>query len=162
MKPLTFAIISLSVLALDQLTKTFIPLLVAEGPVEILPGLLNLVHVENPGVAFGLMRDLSPSIRLPLLTTASAGAVVVVIYLYIREGRQQMVEGLALSVLLGGVWGNLIDRLGDGRVTDFIDIHLGRYHWPAFNIADTAITTGVALLLLLTLTSPSRSQQRRR
>lgn len=147
MRPLLFFTVSLLTFSLDQVSKALIPGLIKGGTLEIIPGLLNLVYVRNPGVAFGLLGDLPPSIRLPFLILISIGAIVVVLYIYFKEGWYRRVKGFALSFILGGITGNLLDRVRDGAVTDLIDLHIGKYHWPAFNMADTAITTGVILLL---------------
>lgn len=161
MKPFHFFAVSLITLSLDQLSKSLVPYLLDGGTMEVIPGLLNLVYVRNPGVAFGLFRDLPSSIRLPSLILISTGAIVVVLYVYFKDGRHRWAEGLALSLILGGIMGNLTDRVRYGGVTDFIDLHIGRYHWPAFNLADTAITTGVILLLsILNLPLPFRRRMR--
>ena len=110
----------------------------------IIPGLLNLVHSHNPGIAFGLLANLSSKWLTVALAASSAVVIGVLAWLLVagRAGGGRSQIGLAL--ILGGAAGNLIDRLWHGGVTDFIDVRLGSYHWPAFNLADSAITIGAA------------------
>ncbi len=149
-----FLLISGGTLLIDQSTKAIIPLILDGGSVEILPGLLNLVYTKNPGVAFGLLRDLPSTIRLPLLVLASIGGIGLILYLQVFKPPQRMAERLALPLILGGILGNLVDRIRYGAVVDFIDLHIGAYHWPAFNTADSAITIGALLLIIGSISPP--------
>ncbi len=116
--------------------------------IVIVPGLVNLTHIRNTGAAFGLLSGLDPALAQPIFIGATALAVGALGYLYMTAppGRAWTRWGVAL--VLGGAVGNLIDRLRLGEVIDFIDLYWGPYHWPAFNVADSAITIGVALILL--------------
>ena len=133
--------------AIDQITKEWV-LAELTGPVAVLP-FLNLVLVHNPGAAFGLLSQAGGWQRWFFIV---AGVVIAVfISEWLRRsapaGRPLLCAGLAL--VLGGAFGNLWDRLARGAVVDFIDVYYGRYHWPAFNVADAAITTGALILVLV-------------
>lgn len=116
--------------------------------IVLIPNLLNLNYVENTGVAFGLLRDLDSSARLLLLVgTALIASAAIVWYLWkLPEGMRD--AKWALAIVFGGILGNSYDRISKGYVVDFIDLHLFSYHWPTFNLADAAITTGALLLTL--------------
>lgn len=140
--------ISIAILSFDILTKLLISsFLTINDSIEIIPNLFNIVYIRNPGIAFGLFRDLPHFIRMPLLATLSFIAIAVILYIYHISSKEKWLEGFALSLILGGAGGNLIDRIRYGEVIDFIDLHVGRYHWPAFNIADTAVTIGAGILI---------------
>ncbi len=112
----------------------------------ILPGLLNIIHAENTGMAFSLFSDSGNFLRKFLLIGVSAALTILIgSMLWQASGRLQRAS---LSLLLGGAAGNIYDRALRGSVTDFIDVYIGSYHWPTFNIADSAITVGAGLLLL--------------
>jgi len=138
--------LALGVLLADQLLKRWA--LGASLPQEVLP-FLRLTLVMNRGALFGLMAHPWAG---PLLTAATAlGAMAVGWFLWRARSRPAR---LALGLVLGGALGNLIDRLRWGAVVDFADLHWGDYHWPAFNLADAAITVGVGLLILLGTSAP--------
>jgi len=147
--------------ALDQWTKVLAATSLALPNGE-LPGDASLIRTRihvvfeswfnfrlagNQGVAFGLGNTLPEGWRVPLfvLITAVAAAVIVTLY---RKAEQQGLQRVALTLILGGAFGNIIDRIRLGYVVDFIDWHLGDKHWPTFNIADVAISVGVGLLLI--------------
>lgn len=131
---------SFIVLALDQMTKYLaITYINPYDSFRIFP-FLNLVLVTNKGAAFGMFKNMGSSFFI----AASAVAVIFVIYLLIK-GKENR---LGLSLILGGTIGNLTDRILYGRVVDFIDLSIGKYHWPAFNIADSALSVGIMIILL--------------
>lgn len=133
-----------AVLAVDQLSKALIRRSLAEGESDgILPG-LELVHVRNPGVAFGIGSG------GPLVVAATILAIVLLLAFFARNPRRRL-AWLPTGLLAGGALGNLLDRLHDGAVTDFLKVPL----WPAFNVSDIAITVGV-LALLWVLEGPRR------
>jgi signal peptidase II len=147
--PATLILPALLVAALDQTTK----LLVAAGlplnsGLPIIEGFLDLVHVRNRGMAFGMMHGFS-SASAYILAGASILAVVFIILFAERLSQGSRFGLIGLSLILGGAVGNLIDRIRLGEVIDFVDVYVGRYHWPAFNVADAAITVGTLSLLLL-------------
>lgn len=132
--------VSLAILVLDQFSKYLI--LRTLGPsdvVEILP-FFRLVFVTNRGAAFGSLQGLG-NVFFVVVSVVAVGIVVVLL----MKGKE---NPLGLSFILGGAIGNLADRLRFGYVVDFLDLHAGRYHWPAFNVADSFLTIGIALILL--------------
>ncbi len=137
------------VVILDQLSKqlvlNFIPLGTGFPLVE---GFFDMVHVRNPGGAFGFLSGQSQAIRefFFLFVTGLASLFIVWVYNTVPETHRALSSGLAM--VFGGAVGNLIDRIRFGNVVDFIDWHVGGLHWPAFNIADSAICVGVGILIL--------------
>jgi signal peptidase II len=134
---------------LDQLTKaavrSYLPLYSSQ---TIVPGLVDLVHVQNAGVAFGLMNELDHP-QKSLFTTSLAVVALLGIAYYVRHIRpEERWARAGLSLILGGAIGNLIDRVRHGFVLDFMDIYWGDWHFWAFNVADAAISVGVVFLLL--------------
>ena len=134
-------------IALDQLVKwVVLGYFAARGPVEPVTGFFNLVLACNKGAAFSFLAD-APGWQMPLFSGFALIASVVVGVLIVRNpGKRLFCAGLAL--VLGGALGNLIDRLRIGCVVDFLDFHAWGWHWPAFNVADSAITIGAVLLIL--------------
>lgn len=112
----------------------------------LIPGLFNLTHVRNRGAAFGLFSDTSSPVVSFFLIGFSLLALALLLTL-LGRGAFSLWTGTALGLILGGATGNLLDRLRTGSVVDFLDFHLGVYHWPAFNLADSAIVAGAAILL---------------
>ena len=139
--------LSALVLVLDQVTKQAAMLLLLERQAEsVLPG-LNLTLVFNPGAAFSFLGEASGWQRWFLsLVGLGVSGVLVVLLRNARQPPKRLAVGYAL--VLGGALGNVIDRLHLGVVVDFLDIYYGRYHWPAFNVADSAICVGALLLAL--------------
>lgn len=137
--------VALCVLALDQLTKAVaLRALFGQPPIEV-TGFLNLVLVWNPGVSFGMLQglgDLGPW----LLTGFGVAVSAALLFWLLRE--QRTPTRVAIGLVLGGAIGNIIDRVRFGAVIDFLDFHALGYHWPAFNISDSAIVVGAALLVL--------------
>ncbi|HXG34207.1 MAG TPA: signal peptidase II [Bryobacteraceae bacterium] len=149
------------VLSLDLATKTLVRARVSPWDTYVvLPGLLNIVRTENRGIAFGLFSDGGGEWRSMVLIAVSAAVLAFVASLLWQRGPQPGAVRVALALVLGGACGNLYDRLVHGAVTDFIDVHLGRYHWPAFNIADSAITIGAILLLVTLWRTPHPPEKR--
>ncbi len=132
-------------LVLDQLSK----LAVMDGlaPYQSIPvtGFFNLVHVHNTGAAFSLFAD-QPGWQRLFFTGVALVASVVILFL-LRKTQGRPLFSAALALILGGAVGNVIDRILYGHVIDFLDLYLGTWHWPAFNVADSAITLGAALLI---------------
>ncbi len=142
----------LAVLVSDQWTKHLAVSGLSLGePVPIIDGLFNLTLVYNPGAAFGMFGDLSDTTRRILLSVVSCLALIVVVRFMFKEAKYDQVSQFALIGILGGALGNVIDRYRFDSVVDFLDFYWGRYHWPAFNIADSAISVGVVILMLRVL-----------
>ncbi|RLE00224.1 MAG: signal peptidase II [Aquificota bacterium] len=141
--PLTIALI---VLVLDRWTKSLVIHHLPQGAILALTPFLNLVHVRNPGGAFGM--GSSGGYRSSFFfIVVSLIAILVVISLLRKLSHKETLVRWSLGAVLGGGLGNLIDRLLYGRVIDFIDFHIAQYHWPAFNLADSVITVGLGLAL---------------
>jgi signal peptidase II len=140
-----FALAAVVALA-DQATKALVMSHFALGERLVLAPFFNLVFVYNPGAAFSFLSEAGGWQR-PLLVAFAVGAAAVVSTLIVRRpGERLLCSGLAF--ILGGAIGNVIDRLRFGQVVDFLDFHAAGWHWPAFNVADSAITVGAALLIL--------------
>ncbi len=136
------------ILLLDQWTKHAVQQsVILHQRVEVIPGFFNLVHVRNPGGAFGIFGWEKGGFRSLLFVGFSLIAIGSILFLFIRLKEDEKVFSLSLSLVLSGAIGNLIDRLQYGEVVDFLDFHLFSYHWPAFNIADSAITLGIGFMV---------------
>jgi signal peptidase II len=135
------------VLVLDQVTKALVgAALRLHESRPIIPGFLSLTLVHNSGAAFGILAGERSPLRTGLFLVVSIVAMGVVLWLLWRLRPGQKVEALALSLIFGGAVGNVIDRIRFGKVIDFVDVFYRSYHWPAFNVADAAISVGVFLL----------------
>jgi signal peptidase II len=139
------AAITAAVLIADQASKALIGKFIAPyEAIEVIPGLFNVVSVRNPGAAFGIMSG-GGSLVLTIISFLAMALIVVLI----RQANNPSVV-VVLSLILGGALGNIMDRIRFGEVVDFLDLHAWGYHWPAFNVADSAITIGVAAYLFIT------------
>lgn len=140
---------AVAVLVLDVLTKVAIEraFRLGEG-VWLVDGILKIEHVRNPGVAFGMFGDLAWRWRFPFFLLTLAAATWLLWSLWDQAARTPWGR-IALGMIAGGAVGNLIDRVRYGEVVDFIDVWIGRFHWPTFNVADSAICVGTGLLLLV-------------
>jgi signal peptidase II len=137
------------VFALDRATKLIVERRVSfSDDIKIIPGLFDIVHSENRGVAFGVFNDSDSHVRTILLVALSIAAVIWVSVTLLRSRQLENVLSWAFALVLGGAAGNLFDRAISGRVTDFLLFYIGAYQWPSFNVADSAIVIGCALLLL--------------
>ncbi len=143
--------VAATVFLLDRVSKAVIQANVSLWDTYVvIPGLFNIVHAENKGAAFGLFADATAEWRTFFLLGLSLIVLVLVagaLWHPSSAGGSRWMR-IGLSLVLGGALGNIFDRIARGAVTDFLDFHLGGYHWPAFNVADSAITTGAFLLLL--------------
>jgi len=139
-----------AVLVLDRATKWLIEThLSFLDTLRVIPGFFDIVHSQNRGVAFGILNDSPSEWRTVLLALFSVAAVVLVGgFILFRAERLDRVSLAGFTLILGGAAGNVFDRLVWGRVTDFLDFYIGEYHWPAFNVADSAIVIGSVLLLI--------------
>ena len=133
------------IVALDRITKVVIEQKVALwDTIPVIPGILNIVYTRNRGAAFGLLNDAPEYLRKFLLI----GVSLVILGYIVRMLWTQAASRAALTLVLGGAVGNLYDRIVYGSVTDFIQVFLGSYEWPSFNVADSAICIGAGLLAL--------------
>jgi signal peptidase II len=143
--PAWFSAAAAIVLA-DQLTKWLVLARFAPGERVEITGFFNLVLVFNKGAAFSFLAD-APGWQTPLLVAFAAAAALIVSVLLLRSPERRVFSA-GLALILGGAVGNVIDRLRFGYVVDFLDLHAAGWHWPAFNVADSAITLGAVLLIL--------------
>ena len=145
-KYLKLAVIAGLVIVLDQITKAVIRNnLTLYHSITVIPGFFNITHILNPGGAFGFMANKSPFLRNLLFILLSSLAVCLIFYLYKNTPKKYSLLSTCFALILGGALGNLIDRIRFGKVVDFLDFYIGSYHWPAFNVADSAITVGIGI-----------------
>lgn len=148
-KYLRLVLIAGAVIILDQVTKAVIlkamPLF---HSIPVIPGFFSITHIHNPGGAFGLLADQAPWVRKGVFLFMSSIAVFVILYFYHKTPKTHPWLAGGLALIFGGAVGNLIDRFRFGKVVDFLDFYIGAAHWPAFNVADSAISTGVGIFVL--------------
>ena len=137
---------AVATLVVDQASKWWLMDVLAEAgrPIELLP-VFNLVMVWNPGVSFGMFQ--SGSAWAPWILSALAMVIVLILMRWLAKAETRFIAA-GLGFVIGGAVGNVVDRMVWGKVADFFDFHVGSWHWPAFNIADTAIVIGAAILIL--------------
>ncbi|HEY3374338.1 MAG TPA: signal peptidase II [Candidatus Aquicultor sp.] len=139
------AIIALVVIVLDQATKVFIRLSMASGDsIPVIPGVLHITYVKNPGAAFGML----PNHQFIFLIVSVLVIMITLSYYWFARPVDKLSK-VSFGLVLGGAFGNLIDRVYLGKVTDFIDFRI----WPVFNVADSAIVIGIGLVILMLLSS---------
>ena len=135
------------VILVDQISKEIIlhsfPLY---EKLEIIPGFFSLIHIRNTGGAFGILAGKATGMRTVFFLAVSGMALAVVLYLHAKMAAGKLWADIAFALVVGGAVGNLIDRLRFGEVIDFLDFYVGTFHWPAFNVADSAISVGVGIL----------------
>ncbi len=150
---LTAAAIALLIVVADQATKnmvlTWVPL---DDGYEVIPGFMNIVHARNPGAAFSMFAGLSRW----FFVAVSVVAVLVICWLIFESQELSPLLFAGYSLFLGGAVGNLIDRIRFGEVIDFLDLYTGNFHWPAFNVADSALSVGTACFFIYILTSTQK------
>jgi len=147
-----------AVILLDLWTKALVLARIdLHEAIPVIPDFFQLVHVRNTGAAFGIGANASSKL-VPLLLNVGAIAVFCVVVVYaLRSAVTDRLLQTGLHLILGGAIGNLIDRFRFGYVVDFLDVYVGRHHWPAFNVADSAICIGIALLFLDMRKKPEES-----
>ncbi len=134
-------LIAILVIILDVITKMIIVKQVAHHEIiKVLP-FINIVHIENKGAAFGLFASLGNTFFIII------SIIAILFIIYYLKTVQSRIELISLSLVLGGAIGNFIDRVRFGKVTDFIDFYVNAWHWPSFNVADSALTVGIILFL---------------
>lgn len=142
----------------DQATKYAIEATVAlHESIPVIEGFFAITHVRNPGAAFGVLAGASETWRLVLLVAVTLAIMGGIIFYLERRRDAGKTLTAGLTLILGGAAGNLIDRIGQGAVIDFLDFYIGSRHWPAFNVADAAITVGAFLLIVDMLRSTKSS-----
>lgn len=137
------------VVVLDQITKALIlnnlPLY---NSITVVPGFFNITHIHNPGGAFGFLANHGSGLRKTVFLFVSLLAVCLIFWFYKKTPATHRTLATGFAMIFGGAIGNLIDRLRFGKVVDFLDFYIGNLHWPAFNIADSAITVGIGIFIL--------------
>lgn len=143
------------VLFLDQTSKEYIrEHLGLYDSIVVIDSFFQITHLQNPGAAFGLLADSHPSWRIPFFLLVGVVAVTALAFFVRRIDDHRWLLLGGLGTILGGASGNLVDRIRLGVVTDFLDFHVRGYHWPAFNVADSGISVGMAILILYSLFAP--------
>lgn len=156
-----YILISLSVIILDRITKLWVERSIAlHDGIRVIPGFFSITHIENRGAAFGIFNDSPAPWKVGMLVGFSLLALVIVSRLLWKNSHSISSTGVGLSLILGGAIGNLWDRLAAGHVTDFLLFYLGHYEWPAFNVADSSIVVGAALLVLEILFAKAPAEER--
>jgi len=157
---LPYLFLVIATLVLDRWTKSWIQSRFdLNESATVIDGFFNITYVRNTGVAFGIFSSISSPAKSLLLSVFTAVAAVIVITYSVRSPARNRILQVALALILGGALGNLYDRLAYRYVVDFLEFYVGTYHWPSFNIADSAISIGIALLALEIIRheSPSRA-----
>ena len=143
-----------AIVVVDQLTKAIVDRAMSlHHSIPIIDGFFNLTYIRNTGAAFGIFAGSHEVFRLPFLIGVSILAIgfILVMLKRLRDGETGLAT--ALGFILGGAFGNLIDRIFYGEVIDFLDVYWSQYHWPAFNVADSFITVGVTITLFCLIRS---------
>lgn len=155
-----FCLLIILVIVLDQLTKLWIvgnfSLYESQA---IIPGFFSLTYLTNTGAAFGILAGKATVWRQAFFIGVAIVAFGFIIYMYRRLKDESVWYEISLAFIAGGAVGNLIDRVRLGSVIDFLDVYVGTHHWPAFNIADSAITVGVTILLVKNLFFDTQKEQ---
>ena len=140
---------ALTIISLDQITKFLIHhSMRLHESIAIVEGFFAITYIRNPGAAFGFLADLGDQFRFYFFVTISIVALIFLGIFFYKTPREDLLTQVGISLVVGGALGNLIDRLRLGEVIDFLDFFIGSSHWPAFNVADSAISIGLALLIL--------------
>jgi len=151
------------VVLLDQVTKWYIRCTVGlHESVVVVDSFFHITHVRNTGGAFSLFAGAPSAVRLPFFVLVSLVAVVALLAFVRRVESGRRLVLFALGAILGGAMGNLVDRMRSGEVTDFLDFHWHGWYWPAFNVADSFISTGMVILLLYSFLISDESEGPRR
>jgi signal peptidase II len=153
---------ALSIVALDQISKYIVlKSIELHGSMPVISGFFNLVHTRNRGMAFGILNRPGSDLGYYVLVTVTLVAVILVLFWFSRLKQKERILAPGLSLILGGAIGNLIDRIRLREVIDFLDFDLVLIHWPAFNVADSAITIGTfwVVLSLLFLRPQQREEE---
>lgn len=146
---IAYALIIALIFAGDQITKHIVQASIPHGDViQIIPGFFNIIHTENSGIAFSLFAGASSSWKIVLLIAVSIALLIAVVIVALKSREMNWQTGVGLALILGGASSNLLDRIRFGQVVDFLDVYYRSYHWPTFNVADSAIVVGAGLLII--------------
>ena len=146
---LMLALVGLAVIVLDQVTKySIMQSMRLHESIPVIPNLFSITYIRNPGAAFGLLAGSSNAFRMVFFGVTSLFALALLGTILVRLPERDWIGQLSIAGIIGGAIGNLIDRLQFGEVIDFLDVYIESYHWPAFNVADSAISVGVVCLII--------------
>jgi len=139
-----------ALLAVDQATKALVARTVdLYQTITVIPGFFNITRIHNKGAIFGTFSQTDNTLVFALLTTASFAALVLVVFYYFKTPAAEKLMRVALTLIMAGALGNLFDRFIRGHVIDFLDFYVGNAHWPFFNAADSCISIGACLMLVI-------------
>jgi len=145
-----YFLIMIALVALDQATKHIIARTVdLYESVPVIPGFFNITRIHNKGAIFGSFSQANNKLVFALLTAASLAALALVIYYFFKTPAGDKLMKVSLTLIMAGALGNQFDRLMRGHVIDFLDFYVGQAHWPFFNAADSCITIGACLMLVI-------------
>ena len=145
-----YLLLILGLVALDQATKNLIARTVdLYESVPVIPGFFNITRIHNRGAIFGTFSQTNNRYVFLLLTAASLAALAMVVYYFIKTPASDKLMKVSLTLIMAGALGNQFDRLVRGHVIDFLDFYVGKAHWPFFNVADSCITVGALLMLVI-------------
>ncbi|MEJ2007512.1 MAG: signal peptidase II [Acidobacteriota bacterium] len=146
---IAYVLIAVLIFAGDQVTKNVVKDSIPHGMViTVIPGFFNIIHTENTGIAFSLFAGASSTWKMVLLIAISLALLITVVIVTWKSREMNWTTGVALALILGGASSNLVDRIRFGQVVDFLDVYYRSYHWPTFNLADSAIVVGAGLIIL--------------
>lgn len=146
---LLLGLLSVAIVVVDQVTKVSVmESMRLHESIPVIANLFSITYIRNPGAAFGFLSSSSSSFRFVFFGLTSVFAVGLLGMIMVRMPKDDWMGRLSVAGILGGAIGNLLDRLRYGEVIDFLDFYINGYHWPAFNVADSAITVGVVFLIL--------------
>jgi signal peptidase II len=147
-KYVRFGAVAALVVLLDQISKALVlKLMPLYKSIVVIPGLFSLTHVRNPGGAFSFMAQNGSPWRHWLFLVAGIIALALIVYFYSQTPKTHPFLAVALSLVFGGAVGNLADRVRLGEVVDFLDFYVAQWHWPTFNVADSAVTVGIGIFI---------------
>jgi len=145
-----YVLLMIGLVALDQATKHLVARTVdLYESVTVIPGFFNITRIHNKGAIFGTFSQTNNKLVFALLTAASLAALALVVYYFFKTPFGDKLMKVALTLIMAGALGNQFDRLIRGHVIDFLDFYIGKAHWPFFNAADSCITIGACLMLLI-------------
>jgi signal peptidase II len=145
---LFLAAVAGTVFILDQVTKAIVQKTMSlHESIPVINGLFSLTYIRNPGAAFGLFAEHGNGLRMAFFVTISVVAILFLWTLFVKTPNEARLGRMSIAMVMGGAMGNLVDRIRFGEVVDFLDFYIGPYHWPAFNVADSSISIGVALMI---------------
>lgn len=147
---LLFLLIVGVIVFLDRITKLYIiSVMTLHDSYPVIEGFFNITYIRNPGAAFGIFSTAPPFFRFAFFIAVSVLAILLIFYYLRKSEKVNLLQGISLSLIMGGAFGNLSDRIFyGGEVIDFLDFYIGSHHWPAFNVADSALSVGAVILMI--------------